>query len=515
MAFCHGVNTTSVYWQVNWQRSKVKAAIQNITLCSVPSNVGCGANDGAYYPIGLLSLGTLVRQTRPDVAVSIVDLHHHPDFQPVRDIVGISSSSTLNYRNVLKLARKAKDAGALVVLGGPHVTQLADQILRNRMELVDYVVRGHGEHAFVALLDALRSGSDLLQVPNLSWRDTRGHVIHNPEASTVWKYDDFLPLDMSLLSHGIEPYWRTFQQRIDQSVDAAFVVFTHFGCGYRETMKASSNSRHRLSSWCSYCSLNDALFARRGEAIVNETLGLLRTCNVPRGAKVLLKCYGDNVGSQRNMLQELATAIDRNNEWRQYQIGWTFYCQSSRLSPELAELLARIGTQNVYIGFDSADDEIQKLNGLGTSLKSHWRAIELCKASGLKIQAGFVLGCAGETERSLDNTLRFAEQLSACGVLERINSAILFIIPGSPAYWALCEHEPWIRNLDEFSTTELRRLWVKHFCPNLGSGTDDALERLRFAANRLDELSPGPHASMGFVSNRLAANLTPAEPVYA
>lgn len=483
----------------------------NIQLCSVPANYGGGANDGAYYPVGLLSLGTLVREKRPEEVVSIVDLHHHPNFQPVGDIIGISSSSTLNYRNVLKLARKAKDAGALVVLGGSHVTQLADQILRNRVELVDYVVRGHGEHSFVALLDALRNGSDLLQVPNLSWRDAMGHAIHNPEASTVWKYDDFVPLDMSLLSHGIEPYWRTFQQRIDRSVDAAFVVFTHFGCGYRETMKASNCSGHRLSSWCSYCSLNDALFARRGEAIVNETLGLLRTCNVPRGARVLLKCYGDNVGSQRSMLKELAAAIDHNDEWRQYRIGWTFYCQSSRLSPELAELLVRIGTQNVYIGFDSADDQIQKLNGLGTSLKSHWRAVELCKASGLKIQAGFVLGCAAETERSLSNTVAFAERLSGYGVLERINSAVLFIIPGSPAYWALCEREPWIRDLDEFSTTDLRRLWVKHFCPNLGSGAGNAIERLQRAANRLDELSPGPHASMGFVSDRLVA----AEPELA
>lgn len=476
-----------------------------VDLCSLPSDVGQGANDGAYYPVGLLCLGTFIQRQRPETVVKITDLHHRPDFHPVGDIVGISSSSTLNYRNVLDLAQKAKDAGALVVLGGPHVTQVAEQVLCNRATLVDYVIRGHGESAFTTLLDALGDGSGLQHVPNLSWRDTLGRVIHNPEASTVWKYDDFLPLDMSLLSDGIESYWRTFQQRIDESVDAAFVVFTHFGCGYRETMKASNGGRHRLSSWCSYCSLNDALFARRGEAIVNETLGLLRACNVPRGAKVLLKCYGDNVGSQRSMLKELAAAIDRSVEWAQYRIGWTFYCQSSRLSPELAELLVRIGTQNVFIGFDSADDQIQKLNGLGTSLKSHWRAVELCKASGLKIQAGFVLGCAGETEDSLRNTLGFAEQLSACGILERINSAILVIIPGSPAYGALSEREPRIRDLDEFSTTDLQCLWVKHFCPKLGSGADDALERLQRAANRLDELSPGPHASMGFVSNRLAA----------
>lgn len=449
----------------------------------------------------------------PDMEVSVVDVHHEPNFRAEARVVGVSASSTLNYRNVLRVAQQAKDDGAIVVLGGPHVTQLSEQVMRNRAGLVDYLVRGHGELAFVALLRALRDSTDLASVPNLSWRDGAGRIIHNPAATTAWRYDDFLPFDLSILSHGIEPYWETFRSRIDPSVDAAFVVFTHFGCGFREMMKSHGSSGRRLSSWCSYCSLNDPLSTRCGDAIVNETLGLIRTSKVPKGSTVLLKCYGDNVGTHQGMLRELAAAIERSDEWKQYKIGWTFYCQSSRLSPEIAELLARVGTRNVYIGFDSADDEIQKLNGLGTSLKAHWRAVDLCKAHDLKIQAGFVLGCAGETERSLRNTLAFAEQLASLGVLERINSAVLFVIPGSPAYWALCEREPWIQGLDELSTTELRGLWIQHFCSELGTGPSDAFERLQHAANRLDELSPGPHASMGFVSNRLVATAGLAEPV--
>ena len=435
--------------------------MEQIALCSVPANMGQGANDGAYYPVGLLSLGTFLQRQQPQSNVMITDIHHHPNFQPIGEVVGISSSSTLNYRNVLKLAQRAKDAGALVVLGGPHVTQLAEQVLRNRVGLVDYVIRGHGERAFAALLDALGTGSDLQRVPNLSWRDHSGQVIHNPEATSIWKYDDFMPLDLSLLSHGVEPYWRTFQERIDASVDAAFVVFTHFGCGYREIMKARKNNGRRLSSWSSYCSLNDALLARCGEAIVNETLELLRACNVPRGAKVLLKCYGDNVGTQQQMLTELAAAIERNDEWRRYRIGWTFYCQSSRLSPEIAALLARVGTQNVYIGFDSADGDIQKLNGLGTSLKSHWRAVELCKASGLKIQAGFVLDAPERAVFEEYADFRREQLASRCAGADQFSRSFRHSV--RPHIGLFVNVSRGLSISTNFSTTELQRHWVKHF----------------------------------------------------
>jgi len=122
---------------------------------------------------------------------------------------------------------------------------------------------------------------------------------------------------------------------------------------------------------------------------------------------------------------------------------------------------------------------------------------------GIRIQAGFVLGCAGETQRSLGETLRFAEELASQGVLERINSAVLFIIPGSPAYSLLAEREPWIRELDILPTEELQWQWVRHFCPHLGKNPSDGLAILQRAASRLDDLSPGPHASMGYISSRL------------
>lgn len=475
-----------------------------IDLVSVPADFGQGANDGAYYPVGLLTIASRLRRTMPLANIRVVDLHHEPVYRPRADVVGISASSTLNYRNVLSIARQAKAAGATVVLGGPHTTHLADQILRNRIGLIDFVIRGKGEIAFEQLIKALHDKWGLEAVPALSWRNDSGEPVHNVLIPTRWTYDSLLPLDLSTLSSGVEDYWDAFRRRIDRRVDAAFIVFTHFGCGYREMMLSRHNDCRQLARWCSYCSLNDPLSIRTGKRIVEDALWLLKSTNVRPGANVLLKCYGDNIGTQRAVLRDLATAIEESAEWQLYRIGWTFYTQSSRVSPDLIELLRRVGTRNLFIGFDSADDEVQQLNGLGTSITAHRRAVRLCKNAGIRIQAGFVLGCAGETRRSVENTVRFAGELAQTGVLERINSAILFIIPGSPAYSRLCEREPWIRILDDLPTDEIQSYWFRHFCPDLGANAAECFRILRWAANQLDELSPGPHASMGFISERLS-----------
>jgi radical SAM superfamily enzyme YgiQ (UPF0313 family) len=253
-----------------------------------------------------------------------------------------------------------------------------------------------------------------------------------------------------------------------------------------------------------YCSLNDPVTVRTGSEVVSEVLHLIDSSGVQPGAEVHLKCYGDNVGSQNSMLEELSETIEGCERWREYSIGWTFYAQSSLVTRDLVDLLSRVGTRNLFVGFDTVSDDLQRLNGLGSSLSTHLRTVDLCAEAGIRIQAGFVLGCAGETEDSLARSLAFAERLAERGVLERINAAMMFVAPGSPAYDLLVQREPWLLQSDLLPNRETQLLWLKHFCPALGRTAEESFEWVRETANRLDDLSPGPHASMGFISRRLS-----------
>ena len=79
----------------------------------------------------------------------------------------------------------------------------------------------------------------------------------------------------------------------------------------------------------------------------------------------------------------------------------------------------------------------------------------------------------------------------------------MVIMPGAPAYELLCEKEPWIRELDLLDTEEIRWHWLQHFCPDLGDSPGEAREILQEAAEHLDDLCSGAHASMGYISKRM------------
>jgi len=77
----------------------------------------------------------------------------------------------------LSLTRSLKEAsGAVVILGGTHVTLNPEETLANPG--VDVICRGEGEHALLELADALDSGADWSGVPNL-WVKKNGHTVRN------------------------------------------------------------------------------------------------------------------------------------------------------------------------------------------------------------------------------------------------------------------------------------------------------------------------------------------------
>ena len=125
----------------------------SIALICPTNKYGKSATSSIYYPMGILLVGSYVKDTYPHWEVSLYDGERYSqeelkgklaDF----NIVGLSSN-TNNYPLCVELANAAKMSGVeKVILGGPHATALPTQILRNQ-ESIDAIVVFDGEIAFL------------------------------------------------------------------------------------------------------------------------------------------------------------------------------------------------------------------------------------------------------------------------------------------------------------------------------------------------------------------------------
>ncbi len=113
------------------------------------------------------------------------------------DLVGISTTTSTAVR-AYRYAQKVRDAGIPVVMGGPHVTFLADEA----MDFCDYVVRNEGEETLVELVECLQGRGSLESILGLTYRSGDGEVVHNPARPLLTGLTDLPWPDLNLVVGG-------------------------------------------------------------------------------------------------------------------------------------------------------------------------------------------------------------------------------------------------------------------------------------------------------------------------
>ena len=105
-------------------------------------------------------------------------------------LVGISSLFTAYSGEALETAQRIKAAlpSCAIVMGGHHPTELPESVMQ--CPVVDYVIRGDGEHAMPLLARALRDGRSPLNVPGIVLRATGG-TLHISDPARLDNLNDF------------------------------------------------------------------------------------------------------------------------------------------------------------------------------------------------------------------------------------------------------------------------------------------------------------------------------------
>ncbi len=336
-------------------------------------------------PLGVAYLAAVIRQKGHEVKIidrSIEQRELLPeDFEPF-DLIGISAD-TPRYPEAVDIARIAKQAGKIVVMGGYHVTFLDKEALETGV--VDIIVRGEAEEIIVNLIEALENNSDLSKVKGLSFiRD--GKLIRTAIAPPPRDLDampfparDLLPMD------------KYTSQMVGLPVTN---LITSRGCPFN----------------CYFCS--SSKFGglkwryRSAKSIVDEM-------------EILYHDYGyrafafmdDNFTLSKRRVMNFADELEKRH---MNDILWWCFSRIDILirNEDMVKRMAEVGAFQIFLGLESHSEQTLDDYGKNVGNKEQDQAIALLHKYGISIHGSFIVGDINETKEMALQNAKWVQQVN-------------------------------------------------------------------------------------------------------
>ena len=299
------------------------------------------------------------------------------------DIVSISAL-TPTIGVALDSADKIKQVkpDTVVVLGGYHPTFEYKSVLEEPS--VDVVVRGEGEYTFLDLVQTIERGGDLANVEGLAFHDeSDSSLTVTPDRPIIQDLDE-LPFPAFHL-FPMEKY-----KILNITTNVATIITTR-GC----PMKCS---------FCSSAALHgDHLRRRSYENVCDEIEVRLREQNIDT-----IAFMDDTFTLNKKFVRDFCAEIKRRN----LKFWWGCTSRVDTLDEELLQTMKDAGCITIFIGVESADQQmLEKMNKNITISKTE-NAFRLARKVGIRTIASCVIGMPEDTRKSIANTIAFVKNLN-------------------------------------------------------------------------------------------------------
>ncbi|MGI6209094.1 MAG: B12-binding domain-containing radical SAM protein [Anaerolineae bacterium] len=325
--------------------------------------------------------GNVERQSLPDAL---------REFNP--DIVGISAN-TIQIKSAWRDAALVRESSsAAVVLGGPHPSVLPDESLAQPG--VDFVVRGEGEATWAELCGAIEGrprsewAAAVEGVAGIS-HNLLGQVKHNPQRPPIQDLDG-LPFPAYHLFK-MDRY-TNLQPTIDAPRVPSYPILTSRGCPYQ----------------CSYCCQTGPRLwrARSAESVVAEWRWLVQDL----GAKEI-GVLDDSFNIDRKRVLAICDLLIKEGL---NHVPWIMIngIRANLADEELLTRMRQAGCIRTAFGVESGNQRIlDDVIGKKLTLEQVRQAFRAARAAGMETIGFFIIGLPGETEETMEDTIRFACEL--------------------------------------------------------------------------------------------------------
>ena len=371
------------------------------------------SNPHPMIPLGLASLAAVVLEA--GYSVEVVDAWaeglRNPDqlagrlrALPVPRVTGVSMLTTnLSSAKEAVAASRTIFPGTLLVIGGPHVSALPDEVL-NEFPAADLGVYGEGEITLKEILAAfIAEGRPPRDLPGTLWRDAGKATVKAVPRPTIKDLDSLprparhlFPMDKY---HPHAPYGRRWRYVNE---------ITSRGCPFH----------------CAYCSksvFGDSYRAFSPERVVDDLRDLVTRYRVRE-----IHFYDDDLTMNRKRTVEIMERLIAAD----LDLIWSCTTRCDLVDAELLGLMKKAGCWMVSYGIESGNDALRNTVQKGVTREQIENAVRETKRAGLRVTGYFMIGLPGETEETVKETIGFVRQLD----LHYVNWAVMMVYPGSPFF---------------------------------------------------------------------------------
>lgn len=261
------------------------------------------------------------------------------------------------------------------IVGGPFIfTQSLNGFSQGFLPSIgaDYIISStQGEKTLTRLLHALKSNASVEQIQNLSY-----------QKNGQWKTNPAIP-ENNRLEDNI-PDWNIFSRHVDTYA----YVRTALSCPFS----------------CSFCGFH----VRQGKYQVLPVEAIEKELNALEALGTVKSiCFVDDTYNfPPRRFKEVLRMIIRNK----YSFNWSCQFRCQYADREMVELMKASRCEGVFLGIESANNQILKNMNKKATSDQYKRGISLLNEFGIPGHANFVIGFPGETRQTIQDNIDFIDE---------------------------------------------------------------------------------------------------------
>lgn len=373
----------------------------NINLLLPPLNLEGSYGNLKHFSnpqpsIGIAYIASVLRNAGHEVSITdayALQLSQDDIMQLLKkqniELLGISclSSSFDIITGICKTVRE-KFPAIKIVCGNLHASLFADEMLKSN--IADFIVHKEGEYAMRDLCAALASGTDIKNIPGLSYI-FNGEVKHNEESPFI---DDLDALPY--------PAWDLFP-------------FWKYGCDPRTEIVKNQKEIQILATRgcpnaCTFCS------SRTGKSLGSK-YRMRSASNIADEMEYMIEHYNINVFSfmdlafplvKKHALSLFDEIIKRG---LQKKMKWTTECRVKPLDEEILKGMHESGCVRANFGIESGNNRILQNLKKNFTTEDVENAVNMAVKAGIEVDGMFMMGLPTETESEIMDTINLALML--------------------------------------------------------------------------------------------------------